>query len=507
MNANGKRTGTDSRRLVRVASVASAALVAGLLSGSGSQADEKPLPSVELAYECTLPPASGSDATAPAVKLDATVKVSTQAPATAVTGQPIQIGPVQVDTRLPRAVLAASLPAGAELTSEAALGVQVRQNKDTADATWSGLGARTTVPAEGPDITLAHTGDVASVTVNASGTVELLARQLVLTVSPANASPVTATCSPAEGADPLLARIAVPGDPETDPGGSSPSSSPTDDSGEDTSDGVTVTPKDEPKAEATTCGPRPKGEPDLSQVPLPPGQNPTPFPIDGIQSCAYAVGLATVRKQNGSMIINDPSASPALMDVDGAMQVANYYNEETQENYLRLDSVGLLTLPDATSTFLGFGFVPVSAKVAFENSPISISTGNMTGPLDPFAVVTFVQTLRIRSVKVNGTTLPVGSSCRTEKPFRVTLRGKFGADGSGSYVNVFAGGLLSGKVTIPAFTGCGVGGENLNPLFTASISGPDNLISMNQAPVCGLDPAGAFGCPPVVPSLPPFKLP
>ncbi|WP_111662069.1 MULTISPECIES: DUF6801 domain-containing protein [unclassified Streptomyces] len=442
------------------------------------------------------------------MKLEATVKVSTQAPTTAVTGHPIQIGPVQVETRLPRAELAELLPAGAELTSEATLGVEVRQNKDTADATWSGLGARSTVPADGPDITLTHTGDVSSVTVNASGVIELLARQLVLTVSPANASPVTATCSPAEDADPLLARIAVPDDPGTDPGGSSPSDTPTGKGDKSPRDGLTVTPKDEPKAEEATCGPRPSGDPDLSQVPLPPGADPAVYPIEGLQACAYAAGLATVRKQDGSMIINDPSASPALMDVNGAMQAASYpYPEDPTKVYLRLDSVGKLTLPDATSTFLGFGFVPVTAKVSFENSPITISTGNMRDEFDPFAVVTFVQTLRIRSVKVNGTSLPVGDNCRTKTPFRVTLRGKFGPDGSGSYVNVFAGGLLSGKVTIPGFTGCGVGGENLNPLFTASISGPDNLISMNQAPVCGLDPWGAFGCPPVMATLPPYKLP
>ncbi|MFI7384976.1 DUF6801 domain-containing protein [Streptomyces sp. NPDC049813] len=517
MRAIGKRAGLRARRSVRVASVASAALVAGLLSGSGSQADQQPPSSVKLAYECTLPPAAGADgtatakptatatATATATKLDATVTVSTQLPVTATTGQPIQAGPVEVEARLPRAELAELLPAGGDLTSQASLGVEVRQNEQKANATWSGLSARATMPAEGPDLVLTHTGDVPTVTVDAAGDIELLARDLMLTVSPATGSPVSAMCSPAGDTDPLLARVAVPAGPEPEPGGSSPSGTPSDQQQEDSPGGVTVTPKDEPKAAATTCGPRPTGVPDTSQAPLPAGE-PVEYPGEPITACAYAAGLATVRKQDGSMIVNAPSKSPALMDVSAGVQAASYYDEATDAVYLRIDSIGKLTLPDAESTFLGFGFVPVSAKVAFENGPITISTGSMAMPNGPFAVVTFHQRLHIRSVRVNGTTLPVGANCRTEKPFRVTLRGKFGEDGSG-YVNVFAGGLLTGKVTIPAFTGCGTGGENLNPLFTASISGPDNLISMNQAPTCALDPAGAFGCPPVLPTLPPFKLP
>ena len=45
------------------------------------------------------------------------------------------------------------------------------------------------------------------------------------------------------------------------------------------------------------------------------------------------------------------------------------------------------------------------------------------------------------------------------------------------------GGPLDGEVTIPPFTGCGVG-EDLSPLFTASVSGPANTVKQNQGAPC-----------------------
>ncbi|MFD8570080.1 DUF6801 domain-containing protein [Streptomyces sp. NPDC059639] len=505
MNAIGKRTGLRARRSVRVASVASAALVAGLLSGSGSQADEQPPPEVELAYECLIPAAAGSDATAAPEKLATTVKVATQLPRTAVTGRPIQVGPVQLEAVLPRAGLADLLPAGDELTSQATLGVDVRQNKDKANATWSGLDGRATMPAEGENLVLPYTGDVPSVTVNSPGDIELLASDLALTVTPSSGAPVTVTCSPGKDTDPLLARVAVPGGDATEPGGSASSSTAPGEGSDESRDGVTVTPKDEPKADEVTCGPRPTGERDISQTPKPPRPE-EGGAADGFAGCAYAMGLATVRKQNGSMIINDPSKTPGLMNVSGAIYNAWVTDPDTGAYFWsRYDSLGELNLPDADSTFLSFGFTPVSAKVAFDNGLVTISTGSTYYGEGSYAVVTFFQTIRIRSAKVNGVPLPVGANCRTEKPFRVTLRASINRDGSGTYTNVLFGGLLTGKVDIPAFTGCGTGGENLNPLFTASISGPDNQIAMNQAPVCS--PEYGFGCPPVKATLPPIKLP
>ncbi|MEU6842314.1 DUF6801 domain-containing protein [Streptomyces sp. NPDC046716] len=506
MNTLGRRrTGLRARRSVRVASVATAALVAGMLSGSGSQADEQPAPSVELAYECSAPVAAGAAATDAPVKLAATVKVATELPTTAVAGTPIQAGPVQVEARLPRAAVADLFPAGDDLASEASLGVQVRQDEQKADTTWSGLNGRTTVPADGTDLVLPLAGDVPTITVKTPGDFELVAGALTLAVTPSSGAPVAITCSPNGNDAPRIARVAVPAEQETEPGSTPPSGETPQEKGDDHSrDGITVSPKAKAKAAEVTCPTeRPKGEPDVSQTPKPPAPM-VVTPAPGFGACAYAIGLAGVRKQNGSMIINDPSGNPGLMNVAANIQSGSTFWPGTDDIFRRFDSLGELSLPDAESTFLSFGFTPVSAKVSFENTPITISTGDQHAYGDPesYAVATFFQTLRIHDVKVNGTTLDVGPNCRTAKRFRVTLKANVG-DGGG-YANVLFGGILSGKVDIPAFTGCGTGGENLNPLFTAAISGPDNLITMNQAPVCSNELN--FGCPPVMPTLPPTKV-
>lgn len=41
-------------------------------------------------------------------------------------------------------------------------------------------------------------------------------------------------------------------------------------------------------------------------------------------------------------------------------------------------------------------------------------------------------------------------------------------------------------MTIPAFKGCGAGGENLDRLLTASISGPGNYIKQIQGQTCAV---------------------
>ncbi|CAM5523072.1 hypothetical protein SHIRM173S_11111 [Streptomyces hirsutus] len=51
---------------------------------------------------------------------------------------------------------------------------------------------------------------------------------------------------------------------------------------------------------------------------------------------------------------------------------------------------------------------------------------------------------------------------------------------------LLSGGVLSGEATVPAFTGCGAGGENLDRLLTASVSGPGNQIKQVQGQTCSI---------------------
>lgn len=516
MRVQGRQGGRSRvARTLRMAPVAAVVLAAGLLSGPGSQADEGQ-PTVEIAYDCAVPDHPSSNASGTPDSTDATpsagttlrasVRIGTQLPSSAEPGRPIRPGDVTVETDLPFAGLASLLPPDTDgLAGDASLGVRIRQGAESADATWSALTAGASTPPPTDTLRLGHTGPAPTVTVSKPGDVDLYATELSLRLSPlTQGMPKTDTaftldCAPADK-DPARTRLAHISVPDgTGPTGT-PSASAPDGTGAPR-EGLTVTPQDSGTTGADTCPPPPPtGVADLSQLPEPlPGTVLGPLlPHPGVPACAYAVGLSTVRKQNSSMIINDPAKEPGLMNIRAAMQTQFW---KSGHFYTRIDSLGELDLPDAESTFLSFGFTPVTARVSFKNEPITISTGTIgvSPNAMPFAVATFFQSLRVHDVKINGTPLDVNPSCHTER-YRATLRGDFTST-TGRYINVLSGGILKGTVDIPAFTGCGANGENLDRLFTAGISGPGNDIIMNQAPTCIPGPPRAQ-CPPVIPPLP-----
>lgn len=483
------------RRPVRLASAAAAALVAGLLAGNGSAAGEGGTPAA-LAYDCGLP--SGS--------VRATVEVAARLPASAEVGKPVQPGPVQVTVGLARADVAALLPKDtAAVLSTASLAVEVSQNDQKATAMWSQLAAPSTpVPAEG-EVRLVHSGAVPTVTVGGAGDVTLTAGELrlgLLTATPAagqEAAPETVplVCEPVAGQDLRLGTVPVPGDGSTAPSatpGSPGPSEPGEDTGRRKGGGVTVQPRSDPAPVGKCPTVVPQGKADPSDAPVaPPGATPGEFDLPGSPGCAYAIGVANISKLNGAMVINDPKRRPVTISVLAVTHSSVRSSVQPGGLYLRLDSLADLKLPDAESTFLTFGFEPVTAKVRFETGPVTISTGNVGTSI--FSVISFKQSLRLYDVKVNGTPLDVGDSCRTATPYKVVL------NGGAKYTNVFYGGTLDGTIDIPKFSGCGTNGEDLDPLFTASISGPGNSIEMNQGTTCIPDSPDNL-CPPDVPELP-----
>ncbi|QNS06490.1 DUF6801 domain-containing protein [Streptomyces xanthii] len=509
------RAGRRGRRTTRrIATATAIALVLGVTSGTGSRADEA-LDAVTLTYDCPLPGSSNGSTRV-------TARVRTDLPADASAGVPIDPGQVTVDTTAPFDDLAGLLPEGTTaLASEAELAVQVRHNGETADATWSRLAAQSLVPGEGEDLRLTHLGQASTITVGSPGDVTLSAGELRLSISPVGEAdkgvgePVVLTCSPAEGQDGTLATVPVSGEDSSDTAGADTGAP----SGREGRGGLSVAPEaDEttPGAPETCPDVTIEGEPDPTYA-LP------PLPGTELQDvthgasrrvCTYAAGLAAVRKQNGSMIINDPSRRPTLMSMIVAKN--SYTSKSTPGNgfYNRQDSIGQIDLPDAESTFLTFDFTPVTARVSFDTGPVTATTGTRgrSPNKEVWAAISFDQSLRLHDVSVNGTPLDVGPNCRSKAPFRVVLEGTFGPNGTqGTYTNVLLGGLLTSKnypVDIPPFSGCGSQGEDLDALFTAAISGPGNLIAMNQATVCIPDfPAGRNGCPPAAAALPALTLP
>ncbi|MEV6162813.1 DUF6801 domain-containing protein [Streptomyces sp. NPDC052052] len=478
----------------------SVALLAGLLSGPGSAADEG-TKSVTLAYDCGLEDSTEA--------VTVTAEVSVDVPATGEVGQPVQPGSATVAVALSRPDLVGLLPAGVDgVVSTATLTVEVAQNGQSVEAQWADLGAPSSpVPSDGA-VRMAHSGEVPSVTLGSAGDVVFTARELTVVLRAAAAldqesesAPVTLTCEPSEGQDGRLATVSVSA-VSGGSGAEAPGTSGTEErgeSGEKSARSIMVEAEDTAAEDADPCPVEPPtGEMDWSEAPQAPEGDPLKegnFP--GTFGCAYAIGLANVRKLNGAMIINDPAGTPALISVIASKHTAGRNANQKGGYYSRIDSLANLKLPDAESTFMAFGFQPVSAKVEFENGPITVSTGSI-GRIPNrtnFATVYFKQSLRIHDVKINGTPLDVGSNCRTATPFKVVLNGGAG------YTNVFFGGPLSGEVDIPPFSGCGTGGEDLDALFTASISGPGNLINMNQGTTC-VPSQQNTSCPPTMPKMP-----
>ncbi|MGW0857378.1 DUF6801 domain-containing protein [Streptomyces sp. NPDC002690] len=497
-----KTSATASRRSVRLASVAAVATLAGLLSGPGSAADDVDASAV-VTYDCDLP--SG--------RVQVPLEVRGTFPATGEVDVPMSPAGVSMTADFEAADLVPLLPEGAtEVVSSATLDVDVVQNEQMAQAQWTQFVAPVTPLAgdENGKVRLAHTGEVPSVTVSAAGDVALTAGRLTLGLGiPAvegeetPTDPTTLTCDRSEGESGLLATVQVPdaGTPEIpDPGGET---DPGEGGGEDPGD-----PGEEPPLPPvdTSCPDVvPQGELDISDVPpMPPGAPPFKLSLPGQKVCGYAVGLATIKKLNGSVIINDPEKEPALISALANRQVMNRPPTSEGGQYVVLSSIARLDLPDAESTFLAFGFQPVSAKVAFDTGPLTVSTGQLATDLthiNPFAVASFQQSMRLYDVKVNGVPLDVGPDCRTAHPYKVVLHGDFTS--GNPYLNVLDGGPLNGTVDFPAFSGCGTGGEDLDALFTASISGPGNTIAMNQANMCVPDADPEYrNCPPRIPALP-----
>jgi len=165
-------------------------------------------------------------------------------------------------------------------------------------------------------------------------------------------------------------------------------------------------------------------------------------------------------------------------------------------------------LPPIRATLLAFGFTPVSATIQISEigslNIALIACGDLSNPNKsdkcpnppPKNVALFFGrvTLRIYDVAVNGVPLNVGAHCQTATPFDLDLVGV-----PPSYIVSALHGVLTGTVTVPKFTGCANGSDNLDPIFDATVSGPGNFVKVNQAPFCSPTVTPPNGCPPKIP--------
>jgi hypothetical protein len=472
-------------------------MVASAASGAASPSRPQAT-AVRLGYACRFPSAPRRTS----------VRISASFPASAVAGGPIQPTGVTLAVTLPPAGVAdlvkrhaSAVRASAELT------LGVAQGGKSATVAWPGLAVpETTVPRAGA-MTLDASGAVPPLIVRGPGNVTVTAGGLLLALtlrtaggtgpstlpmaSGASPSPspgsartvappdVRIACTPVAGQVATLANVPVAGAPGQVATGQQPAA---------------VHPPSCPGMHKNGYKPNPRFPP---PTPPPGAIISTPSLEPG---CAYTGGYADVLKLNGAGLISagliDLSVNARLAYCDYADKVGkcakgtDYFQTD---NYGQLSYHGLPEFPPSRTTFLAFGFEPVSATLhlieigtinAVAIGPYDSSSCTRTHPCPIIVTVSSYLYIRVTNVAINGVPLNVGADCGTA-PFVATVTG---TSASKPPYSVTGGGPVTGTIDVPPFTECGVG-EDLNPLFTASISGPDNDSLLTQGSVCFLLPA------------------
>ncbi|MEV6721597.1 DUF6801 domain-containing protein [Streptomyces xanthochromogenes] len=475
----GRWRSVRSRGAVAAATVVLAAIVPGADVALGDQRT-----SAELAYTCAFP----------AGPHPVKVQVAARFPTRAATGAAIRPAEVTTSVTLPEAAVAELTGLRAATTGATTrLTTEVAQNGAAAQALW--LGTAPSVPLTSPGgAVFRATGDVPTVTANSPGDLTVTAAGLTLEFRPltteggaTDPATLSVPCTPAPGAKGLLATVPI-GTASSSPA-PTPSTSATAPAAGGASRG---TPESAPriappKAAAAPAATAPKCQGDTT---------------DPLALAAYTTGYSNVTKMGNaslipvfcSKVVQGPNQLKRIEVRPGVFEL-----HLLQNSVGRLDYQGRAQTPPGPATFLTFGFMPTTATMTLEaTGPLSIESdlNNTAGHGETYIRAPLV--LHISDVKVNGTPLDVGPNCRTTGPVYSTdpdparntkdhlvLLGelKKGADTVWRGYSLSRGGPLDGSVTIPPFTGCGVG-EDLSPLFTASVSGPANTVKQNQGAPC-----------------------
>jgi hypothetical protein len=427
-------------------------MIAGTASATGPAGVPR-ASQLHLAYTCRFP--SGPERVG--VRVQATVP-----PAEA--GQPIQATGVRTAVTLPRAAVAGlgaiTVSGGDELATV------ITQDGHSVTAAWPGeMPPATPVPVRG-DLVLTTRGPVPPVTLASPGPVSFTVGQLALalllrkaTGAPANPAVLRVACALGPRQDAQLATAVV-----TRPASSTPPASP---SGSGHHDRIALG-----RQPGTRAG----------QAKFPPGCADIPVKGAAIPGCAYLVGFANANRLHGA-----EELGPGLLNIDlgESLHFIDHNKLLVENSSAELFHNGKHELPPFKATLLTFGFMPVTASIELsEQKPIQIVSESEVNPPFTINVVSTAEiSIRIYNVMVNGAPLNVGSHCQTDTPFALVLQG----NGINSLppvgYTVSTGGPLTATVTIPTFSGCGVG-ENLDPLFNASISGPGNFTLQTQGQIC-----------------------
>lgn len=220
---------------------------------------------------------------------------------------------------------------------------------------------------------------------------------------------------------------------------------------------------------------------------------------------------------------------------------------QQQASYFRNDLYPILPLGVGESELgvlartpvrlLAFGTIPATATITMRLAETSGSLEPLTahiwdstvgpqgcaplpsGSMPTSALVEGKINIELSDLVIDGAPVDLGPSCRTKEPADVYLWGEFNSDGGGyspgrggnlgAYDGLHPGSLFpldhplyvedngrtipgSTGVNVPAFVGCGAGGEDLSEIVTAMASGENNPVRAVQG---GLVATGGPGAP------------
>jgi hypothetical protein len=494
----GVRSAAIVTALLLAGALAAAATVAARASGSAASSQVRR----SLGYSCSFP-----TGTQP-VRIRLGITIAATFPAAAAAGRPVQPTGVRMTVNLPPTAVAALRKLGATLVSSTWL-LSVDLSKQTAATSWHGESATAeSLPTAG-GLSVVAPGRAAPVTVSSRRAINFRAADLTLALDLASAAGASAASDSPGPATPGTASSSGSVSPSPSSSGSvspSPSSS------------GSASP--EPLNIRVTCTPASGQDTRLDAVPVvaasalrtsPPRSHKLKLPKGcghikvigtGTAVCGYITGYSDVTKLYGAALLQPKRpAKPALVNIDFAyrhfFKSGKLIEFSTGELYYQ----GHPELPPVRTTFLAFNFVPVTATLMVtELTPIKIrSVSGITGLPYPLTVhATTRVKIRISDVDVNGVPLAIGPHCRPVTSTPLTLIGRGDNTIPPTGYTVPTGGPLSGRLTIPRFTDCGVTG-NLDPLLTGSISGPGNYVLMTQGKLCGPSQPQQWTCPPPVP--------
>ncbi|WP_410671104.1 DUF6801 domain-containing protein [Amycolatopsis sp. cmx-4-68] len=162
---------------------------------------------------------------------------------------------------------------------------------------------------------------------------------------------------------------------------------------------------------------------------------------------------------------------------------------------------GELSFTPVTVTYLGYGFLPISATVEFlpddyRHAKMISSKGSL---VDGILYNHLDVRSRLSDVKVNGVPLDAGPDCVSESTISIDMSGEYGP---------FEGGEIRTDpdnpdpkyrgFTLPPFRNCGAA-EKLSSLFTGQNSGSGNQAAAKLAIIQPCFEADHRNCPPTIP--------